>query len=271
MAIEDYESALEAYYELKSEYDANKQSQINRIVRNPALDRATKRKRLSVLNTKCIVCGKSGGTRFYQEDGILIARCGNATQPCGLDIRLKRAKARPCYEVAAESFEDVEKPKREIIALKMDILFGYIDEMEAVTSFGEAREKLQEEEKVFLASSEEYMKLVSDVDRERELSIDEKSLYVAVQNLRNNVKEYKESGDPALINAILTDYSDVIRPLAGKIRGLKYRYSGIEKDMQAGTFKLVEDEFTPTDAEFIRPEDKGEVLAFVTGKNEPRR
>ena len=169
-------------------------------------------------------------------------------------------------KTVSQSFADVEKSKRDIIALKMDILFGYMDEMEAVTAFGEAREKLQEEEKVFLASSEDYMKLISNPDRERELSIDEKSLYVAIQNLRKSVKEYKESGEPGLINSMLTDYTDVIRPLAGKIRGLKYRHSGIEKDVQTGTFKLIEEEFTPSDAEYIKTENKGEVLAFVTGK-----
>lgn len=262
MSSESYDDALEKYYELKAEYESKRESQVNRIVRNPSIDNSMKRKKLATLSTKCIICGRSGGTRFYQQDGILIAKCGNATNPCKLDIRIRREKAVPCYEVAAKSYDEIQRMKNEIIGIKMDILFGYLDEADAVAAFNDKREQLNKEEQQYLSSSEAYLDLIADKDKERELAIDETSLYVAVQDLRERIKEYKEGGDLAIINAVTTDYSDVIRPLAEKIRNLKYRYSGVELNKIDQTFHLIEEEFTDRDAEFTVDGASGKVLAY---------
>ena len=263
MSSESYDDALEKYYELKAEYESKRQSQVNRIVRNPSIDNSMKRRKLATLNTKCIICGQSGGTRFYQQDGILIAKCGNATNPCRLDIRIRRERAIPCYEVAAKSYDEIQKIKSEIIGIKMDILFGYLDDAEAVDAFNMKREQLNRDEEQYLSSSEAYLNLIADKDKERELAMDETTLYVAVQNLRERMKEYKETGDLAIINSVTTDYSDVIRPLVTKIRGLKYKYSSVEKDKVDQTFHLIEEQFTNRDAEFTVKGASGKVLAYA--------
>ena len=87
-----FDIAIEKYYKLKNEYDSAIQKNLSKIRANQSLNSAEKQEKFRALKTKCISCGKSGGTIFKSNNGVLIALCGNVEVPCKLDIQLQRAK-----------------------------------------------------------------------------------------------------------------------------------------------------------------------------------
>ena len=54
-------------------------------------------------NRKCIVCNNTGGTIFSDINGTLKAQCGNKSNPCNLQIEIRKGKIINLEDLPIES------------------------------------------------------------------------------------------------------------------------------------------------------------------------
>lgn len=130
----DYLESLHQYFSLKHKYEKDKKAQqLKRIVK--ARSRKQRANILREYRPNCVKCGRPFGTIFEQRDRRYIARCGNAGNPCGLNIQLYRGN-HVFSEKLVYLFQDqMETTKETIISQKLDTLFSYISEEKSVEKF----------------------------------------------------------------------------------------------------------------------------------------
>jgi hypothetical protein len=152
------EEAIKTYYAEKARYESHKQ-QIN-FGRQNAEKIATKKRlkpaekdevqklRMKIKNRKleCVGCGGNVGTQFYEKNRHLIARCGSRTNPCNLDVNIKMGTYLNVYEIIRKLFKTIETYKAEIIKIRMDHFFDFVNEETTIQKFQETRQSLKNTE-----------------------------------------------------------------------------------------------------------------------------
>lgn len=132
----DYAEGLAKYFKMKSDYET-----MLHVKRLAAFKKGRTRKQGMNLakeyRPKCIKCARPFGTIFEQRDRRYIARCGNASSPCELNIQLYRGTHYPLEYMINLFHELVEETKEEVIAQKLDTLFSYISEKQSAEAFKE--------------------------------------------------------------------------------------------------------------------------------------
>ena len=250
MVKADYDEVLMRYYTLKSEYEAKRAAQKNRILRNITLSTAAKRQKLMRLQAKCISCGKNGGTIFSNTDGTLSAVCGHTGKPCSLNIKIVRKQAMPSNEVADLFKEGVERSKKGIMESKLNILFDYVSEEKGLSMFSDVKEQLDSDSKTFTKAVDMFYDVVENKTRDSDLKAKKLELYLLVREMKEMLEQYKTGGEDATLAAITNLYSDRLVPTAVEIRNLKYQYSGVER-LDDDVHKLLQEEYTPGSVEYV--------------------
>ena len=130
-----YEEGLKQYMEVKKAYDIAKKK----------LKRKAKQKQISGPNakiidiTQCISCRKHVGTIFTYRNNIYSAVCGgtlsSSLESCDLDIRIKRSKVQYNTKQKEEYDYELKNVQEEIIRLKLDFMFMFINETDMVNTF----------------------------------------------------------------------------------------------------------------------------------------
>ena len=77
-------------------------------------------------NRQCIYCGKEGGTIFEEKERKYIARCGNTSKPCKLDIRIEKPYVMRTDEQLHDIRDTEQQLKLKIMKLRLDYLFEHI-------------------------------------------------------------------------------------------------------------------------------------------------
>ena len=94
-------------------------------------------------------CSRDVGSVFDKKkiDGVyhLIAVCGSTEQPCQLNIDIKMGDIMDLYKMKKTNEKMIKQYIDEIIIIKNDELFGFIDEDAAVEKWSAVNEKLDEE------------------------------------------------------------------------------------------------------------------------------
>ena len=134
-------NALEEYYKLKDEYDSTMLKARRKIIRDRTLDKSAKLKAIASLKPKCANCGKLGGMVFTSEGAILRARCTAIEGPCALDIEINRGDFDTVQVLHSYVSGECEEARTNIIRTKLNMLFGFISETEAMATFAEQKEE----------------------------------------------------------------------------------------------------------------------------------
>lgn len=109
-----YEKGLKRYFKLKNKYK-NSSGNGNR--------------------KRCVGCKRKVGTTFSFEEGKYVATCGNANDPCPLDIQIRREIYGSKKEQLKTLKEKESQIKYDIIDLKLRFLFRMINETDMVDIF----------------------------------------------------------------------------------------------------------------------------------------
>ena len=89
----NYDDAVNEYYDLKQQYRVGKEKDIQTFLEtNEKMSWREKRNLFKSLNYKCINCRRYVGsifkTNIINEDRHLIAKCGDHSNPCPLNIEI---------------------------------------------------------------------------------------------------------------------------------------------------------------------------------------
>jgi hypothetical protein len=249
----EYVDALNEYYGYKHNYDERYEEQKNAI-KESSLTIQQKRAKIMQLkrNRKCVACGQSGGTHFTNEDGVLRAQCGNRSQPCSLRIEIVKGKFMSLEELANASLHNADVLKDHIIKTKLDLLFNYTTEEEALRKFETDRAALDQALDLYGGFRQKYLDVVRNPERREEVEALTAEFYAAVQEFKEMVKMGADSNTESFVNDAVALYIGKIEPLNNKLMETKYVYSAMERDNGLGNdmFRLVQKPYTLEQLEF---------------------
>ena len=261
---EEFMEKLNEYYKLKNKFETKKQSQINTILKNDKLTMKQKQEKFRKLKTNCINCSRKVGTVFKSDSGILTAICGDNKSPCNLDIKLNRGKFLNLEDLIDVFQTGVDELKEEIIATKLDLLFGYEQEATTLTKFNKLKNELTKDLEDVMEYKTQFIEVVSNLDNKSELNTKMTIFYNKITLIKSTIDEFNETGQIQLIKDMISTYQTELVPLLHELRELKYRYMAMEYDRDTDTHTLVRKVFTLQD--MTVPFDTPSVESFVLGK-----
>ena len=250
----DYVDALNEYYRRKHEYDDKYEEHKNAIKESNTLTMPQKRAKIMQLkrNRKCVACGQSGGTHFTNEDGMLRAQCGNRSQPCTLRIEIVKGKFMSLEELANASLHNADVLKDHIIKTKLDLLFNYTTEEEALRKFETDRAALDQALELYGGFRQKYLDVVRNAERREEADVLTADFYAAVQSFKDALHQGANSNKESFVRDAVEIYTERIVPLNEGIMRSKYVYAAVERDPSLGDdmFRLVQKPHTLEQLEF---------------------
>jgi hypothetical protein len=214
--------SIEKYYELKSRYEISRQKQIRDIVRMKA-SAQKKRRIVRGLIPKCINCKKDGGTKFWTENGHLRAVCGNKTNPCNLNIDIFKGVGISSFEYMYNLLnEEVEADKREIIQLKMNTIFNYMEEKDTARKFKNVLKDYKTTEFIMNGYLENEKNRFLNPDIQSIVSKKVRAVQISLKENRELIAEYKNTGDRRILQQAVEKHINEITPDLKTVRDLKY-------------------------------------------------
>jgi hypothetical protein len=218
--VVDVKQAVDQYYALQNKYATYKKSVIAHIMSNGDKTRGENIKRVRNTIFKCINCKQKGGTKFWKDtDNNLRAVCGNASTPCNLNFSILASLTMSADETRDEA-EDVENAKREIIQLKMDTLFGYVDGEKSVEQFNKNMEIINAE---MLVPDEELS------DQKKMITKKMRDVYGELEMIRKLKHEYQMNNNRELLSEMVSHRKNIKNNL-DTIRSLKYPIIEVVQD-----------------------------------------
>jgi hypothetical protein len=228
--------AIHGYYSLKEKYNSAIEKRRQRLINDPvinwkSLSAQQKARRLAQhVKPACIVCKQEGGSIFTETDGKLKAICGNISQPCGFHIEVDRGKYISLETLMNESLEEVRATKDEIIRMKLDLLFQFINEDELLEQFDAVQHKLQEQMKMYSEFRTYYLSVTDNDDRRKDSETQSRVITEKIALIKEYMTEFRDSEwkNRSIIDDILVLYQQDIEPAFMKLRETKYVYSQVE-------------------------------------------
>ena len=245
--------AISNYYKLKENYDVKINEIKLKINSNTRYTLAEKAKAFKQMK-KCINCKQDGGTLFTNKDGILKAVCGNIDKPCDLHIEIDKGKYKLSNELLEELNKKINKLKIDIIKIKLDYLFGYISESDALAKFNTLKEELNRDNDLFKKVEMFYINIAENPEDETRLKILENDFFVKVNKIKDICKIFMSTNNNFLLKAVADNYVGEILPLSKEISDLKYIFKDIEKSEDI--FYLIEKHVTLKSLEYTLEEGK---------------
>lgn len=253
--------AFDKYYKLKSDYEASRKQGISKIM----LMRKPIKERLKLARQhvpKCINCKRKGGTIFQRRrDAVLIALCGVSTIPCDLNIEIRLGDNADQADTIRYFEENAQKIKDDIIKLKLDTLFNYVNVEASVEMFTNLSNSLNDpsitkhlsEYKQFYESqyyNPETNKIIKDTMT---------GVYAKLADIRRILDEYRKNGaNPSMMSDIGQLQLEIDTDIK-MIRRLKYPVIEMVQDPNSNEQKLIQKTYEIHN--FIEPE----VIRFNTG------
>lgn len=227
--------AIHGYYSMKEKYNSALEKRRQRLINDPvinwtSLSAQQKAKRLAMIKPSCIVCKQEGGSIFTETDGKLKAICGNISQPCGFHIEVSRGKYASLETLMNESLEEVRTTKDEIIRMKLDLLFRFINEDELLEQFDAIQHKLQEQLKMYAEFRSYYLSVTDNDDIRQDTDTHSRVISEKIARIKEYMTEFRDSEwkNRSIIDDILVLYQQDIEPAYMKLRETKYVYSQVE-------------------------------------------
>lgn len=247
MASENYLIVLDKYYKLKKMYDDKYKEKKKNIIKKHKNDYNLIRKELSKYSPRCVNCDGIGGSLFIESENSIKALCSVAdiNARCNLHIELQKGSVINQEEWFQEITNDLENDKINIISIKLDMLFGLIEEDIAIKSFNNYKEdyktnvKLMEEWNNFnYEKNSVEIEKTSESKQETTTERIEKKKFIKIKTtqLKNNIKKYRETiekykstNKKSFLQDALHAYKNDILPVINEIRKVKYELEYIEE------------------------------------------
>ncbi len=165
-------SYLDDFYKLKDQYETEYNKKIIKPILTSIKAKSIKEKRKLLRDApkaRCVNCKRNVGTFFsikyvpseidesesYRE---FIAKCGDSSEPCPLDINLKVYKVVTFEKKMSKIEETINKLKKEIIYEKNKMVFGYKTIEESSEYFSELTTELESNVEYYNSILQTYIK-----------------------------------------------------------------------------------------------------------------
>lgn len=150
---------VEKYYELKSNYDKEKEKIKNKVL---GTDKSNKEKKRDYAEStpKCINCNRKVGMIFQEQNNTLVAQCGAVTgnyksakgetlKECDLNIIITLPDYYDIDDIISEYSGILSKLKKDLKILKLNHLYEHIDDDESLAEYNELIKEYESYSEVF--------------------------------------------------------------------------------------------------------------------------
>jgi len=223
------DESISKYYEMKARFDTSRRDQIKHLL-SQNISTQKKRRQARGLVPKCVNCGKAGGSKFWTENGHLMAVCGNKTDPCNLHIDIFKGVGISSFEYMYNLLnEEVEDNKREIIKLKMNTIFNYMEEKDTAKKFKNVLKDYKTTEFIMNGYLENEKIRMLNPDIQSTLTKKMIAVQMSLKESRELITEYRKTGDRRIIQQVVEKHINEIAPDLKTIRSLKHPVMEIVK------------------------------------------
>jgi len=235
----DVNDALNEFYKLKSKYETDYYiNYVKPIISSKVFSKREKRLAYSKLpKPECINCKRNVGTIFSIKKDvdefmrIFTAKCGDIEAPCPLNINIEYADRHTYVSQMEINDNDLNELKLQIIKDKNDLMFGYIDQNEAVAKFNAKTDELKELTEI--AGYVINTNIVTNENPEKKVltkTLEDEFGMSYLIPFKNMMKEFNESNgrDKKKVNEAVKFYVDEMTPKIREIQKLKYEREFID-------------------------------------------
>lgn len=228
----DYASLLEQYFDLKTKYDDEYRRKKASILNKKDLTKKQKRRLVENVTVKCIGCKKQVGTIFYDKDRIYGAMCGSKSEPCKLNIQIKKQNTMNVKTAKQDLDTEIGNNEFNIKKMKLYLLFGLINEDELI--------KLYEIEKDEYSSNIGFRENIENTietntnftQRDEQIKQLQQDLHIAVKDIQLNMKDYIVNNNQDGLRNAMELYNETVVGLVGQLRENKYATIIIESEQE---------------------------------------
>lgn len=268
--------AIHEFYTLKHDYDnamnSKKQTIINDNNKYP--NKLSKQQAIQNIKIPCIHCKRPVGSIFSTTNLTLKVICGasaattaattaDTIQPCPLHIEIYKGRVSTLEEDFQIWLEDYLVDLREnILKTKLDVLFQYISEEQAVKQFQEYKEELETYQNGYNRDYQLYLDKTNNPQVNKDIETSIFKLADFKENIATQLDIYRKTKDKRTLKDIALTYMKNIVPLLHSIRDLKYNYIQMEYDSDDDTNHLITHRYTIRDLETnTNEEDEPKIIA----------
>ena len=252
---------LNEYYKLKSKYEDNYHDKyIKPILRSEGKSKREKRLEYQKLpKPECINCKRNVGSIFtikkdpQEYSRTFIAKCGNLDDPCPLSIVFDYTGRDELDKEIFKHNNDIKEIKTKIISDKNNMMFGYVNQDNAIQQFNTDTTELKEITEAAGFIMEINIQLNDNPVKKDLIKTNEDKFGIDyLIPFKSMIKEFDQTGKTEILNKAVKFYVDELAPLAKTITNLKYEVSYVD-------FLEKKDNEDPT--------EKGDLYILVQKKN----
>jgi len=243
-----YLEDLKKYYILKNKNNKIKETFKNKLLNsNDSIE--VKKKLYAKKKFNCINCKQEGGTIFLENNDGMMATCGNIEKPCNLKLSVAKTFTKNIHSMITDYTIKINNLKKEIYIIKINFLFNYISEDDAVEFFENKNTELK-----ILQESYNKLLLLNDSIKNNE---DTKNLintkYIEqnnyIEEYKQFIKIFRDSHDKKILNNALNIYKTKILEVNKILMDLKYKVNFVEKEDEFNT--LIQKKYSQNQLEIL--------------------
>ena len=256
------ETAINNYYLLKKKYYSKYNSNKSKIIKSDASTKE-KRIRLSKYQNKCINCKRPVGSIFTKNNNILIAKCGDETSPCKLDIQINVGLYNNLNTIYKTIQNDIELAKKIIINIKLKLLYNIETEESIETEFIDMKEKYQ----LLISAFEKIIEIIKyknmveidgiasseKVDKKKVINLNTIKIKNVIRNIKELIDNFQKETildrKMAYLDETIDLYINNLQVLLAKQRELNFEVCTIIEDKEQ--YHLIQKKQLYENMEFI--------------------
>lgn len=243
-----YLEDLKKYYILKNKYNKNKETFKNKLL-NSKDSLEAKKKLYAKKKFVCVNCKQEGGTVFLENEDGMKASCGNIQKPCDLNIVVAKCYTKNIESMLIDYNNKLTSIKKEISLLKIQFLFGYLEEDKAVEVFETKKSELKILQESYNNLLMLYNSIVDDEDKKNLIQSKLLEQHNYIEEYKEFMKIFRESQEHKYLNDAINVYKTKIVEVNKLLLELKYKVNSVEIDEEITT--LIQKKYYPNDLEIL--------------------
>ena len=216
---------LNTYYSLKNKYEENKKL----IKKKPT----------------CVNCKRAVGSKFEmkfnKDENVrkLIAKCGDANNPCSLNIEINLSPVYTLQEVTNEERKKLSVEQENSIKITYDLLFGYSKEEDELTK---EMHNFQQDKTKYELNLTKLLNIIDDPIKKQEIETKQVDFYNYIKEYKLHILEFENTRDKRHLQNANELYVNTIIPIIDDLKKLKYSLQNISNNNNK--YKLEQQEYT---------------------------
>lgn len=212
------EGDFKTYFNAQRLHIRKRNTMAKKIMFNDRLSPAAKNQKIRDIVIPC----KDGSPMSFERNGTqLLLKCGSGNPR--LNKTIERGSHTTIPEQQRKLHLSTQSLKTRIVQLKLAKIHGLISSDDALVQFTALSTSLSEEEKQLQQLAILYQERTSMKTREQKAIELNRNLQAEVSALRDDLRNYQQTGETPFLKAATQRYSESITPLTNELRETKYQ------------------------------------------------